>query len=107
MGMEPDPYSDEEKEKSAVMHKNKSTARDMLNFGTTSGSNSVNGGEGKELLSRSLNAASLKLPQIKFNRKVSCLLNNVIFFHKCHCALGGSCKLDSGFESFQTFSTCF
>eukprot|EP01032_Pedospumella_encystans_P011606 gene11606-13487_t len=71
MGMEPDPYSDEEKEKSAVMHKNKSTARDMLNFGTTSGSNSVNGGEGKELLSRSMNAASLKLPQIKFNRKAA------------------------------------
>ena len=73
MGMEPDPYSDEEKEKSAVMHKNKSTARDMLNFGSTSGSNSVNGEEGKEMLSRSMNAASLKLPQIKFNRKVSCL----------------------------------
>lgn len=70
--MEPDPYSDEEKEKSAVMHKHKSTARDMLNFGNTSTSNSV-GGEGKELLSRSMNAASLKLPQIKFNRKVGFL----------------------------------
>lgn len=74
MGMEPDPYSDEEKEKSAVMHKHKSTARDMLNFGNTSTSNSV-GGEGKELLSRSMNAASLKLPQIKFNRKVCAYYN--------------------------------
>jgi len=63
MGMDPDPYSDEEKEKSAVMHKNKSVARDML---STAGSN-----DGKEMMSRSMNAASLKLPQIKFNRKAA------------------------------------
>ena len=63
-GMEPDPYSDEEKEKSATMHRNKSIAKDML---STTGSVT-----GKEmLLSKSMSAASLKLPQIKFNRKAA------------------------------------
>lgn len=70
MGMDPDPYSDEEKEKSATMHKNKSIARDML---STAGS--INGGGGggtKEMnMSKSMSAANFKLPQIKFNRKAA------------------------------------
>lgn len=64
MGLDPDPYSDEEKEKSATMRKTKSIARDML---SSSGSQ-----DGKEMtMSRSMNAASLRLPQIKFNRKAA------------------------------------
>jgi uncharacterized coiled-coil DUF342 family protein len=63
-GMDPDPYSDEEKEKSATMHKNKSVAKDML-----ASSSSFHGKD--NLMSKSMNAASLKLPQIKFHRKAA------------------------------------
>lgn len=67
-GLEPDPYSDEEKEKSATMHKNKSVARDML---STSGGMRGTGKDGNTMMSKSMSAAALKLPQIKFNRKAA------------------------------------
>lgn len=71
-GQEPDPYSDEEKEKSATLHRNKSVAKDMLLSSSMShaGNNAANGKD-TMMLSKSLSAAALKLPQIKFHRKAA------------------------------------